>query len=142
MVENILTAGPEQRAELADIQARLATLMANAQDDKSKQRIFNQIVVPLTESLPDIPPVKDKYPAPLSDSARCLFDANDKLREASAMALFVQSISLNGPSDGTITLQSEQVTGFYFVMKNTIDRIREAETLIDEARTQPEALPA
>ena len=142
MAENILTAGPEQRAELADIQARLATLMANAQDDKSKQRIFNQIVMPLTESLPDVPPVKDKEPAPLSDCARCLLDANDKLREAAYLAEFIQSISLNVPRDGGITLQGGQLTGLYYAMKNTIDRIREAETLIDEARKQPEALPA
>ena len=139
MAETILTA-PEQQAELADIQARLATLMANAQDDKSKKQIFNRIMVPLADSLPDVPLVKE--PAPLSASDRCLFDANDKLREAASVAEFVQSLSLNATPDGALILQPGQLTGFYFVMKNTIDRIREAEALVDQARKQPEALPA
>ena len=39
-------------------------------------------------------------------------------------------------------LQPGQVTGFYYAMQNTIDRIKEAETLIDTARKQPELLPA
>ena len=135
MAEHILTA-PEQQAELADIQTRLAALMANAQNDKSKKQIFNQILVPLAESLPDVPLAKE--PEPLSASARCLFDANDKLSEAAAMASFVQSIS----QGGEISLQSEPATGLYFVMRNTIARIREAGDLIDKARTQPEAQPA
>ena len=139
MAETILTA-PEQQAELADIQARLVTLMANAQDDKSKKQIFNRIMMPLADSLPDVPLAKE--PAPLSDSARCLFDANDKLREAAAVAEFVQSLSLNATPDGALILQPGQLTGFYFVMKNTIDRIREAEALVDKARKQPEALAA
>ncbi|GEM_PF-5814099 len=139
MAETILTS-PEQQAELADIQSRLATLMATAQDDKSKRQIFKQIIVPLADSLPEVPLAKE--PAPLSASAQCLFDANDKLREASAMASFVQSISLNVKHDDALLLQPEQLTGFYFVMQNTIDRIREADTLIDKARTQPEAQPA
>lgn len=136
MTETILTA-PEQGAELANIQARLATLMANAQDDNSRQRIFRQVICPLTELLPDSPPVKE--PTPIPASALFLIDARDKLSEASAMASFIQSISLSVPSDGTITLQSEQVTGFYFTMRAAIDRIEEAKALIDEARKQPEA---
>ncbi|HEY4698689.1 MAG TPA: hypothetical protein VIH29_11900 [Gallionella sp.] len=133
MTETILTA-PEQTDELADIQSRLATLMANAQDDKSKRQIFHRIIVPLTDLLPDVPPAKE--PSPLSDSARCLLDANDKLHEASAMASFIQSISLNTHPNDSLLLQPGQLAGFYFVMKNMIDRIREADALIDSARKQ------
>ncbi|OGT00207.1 MAG: hypothetical protein A3K04_11165 [Gallionellales bacterium RBG_16_56_9] len=72
----------------------------------------------------------------MSDSARCLLDANDKLHEASAMASFIQSISLNTHPNDSLLLQPGQLAGFYFVMKNMIDRIREADALIDSARKQ------
>jgi len=139
MAKTILTA-PEQQADLADIQAKLAALMANAQDDKSKKQLFNAIMQPLAESLPDVP--SEKAPTPLLASTQCLSAASEKLSEAAYLAEFIQTSSLNVPHDGELLLQRGQVTGFYFAMQNTIDRINEAEALIDEARKQPEPLPA
>jgi len=73
---------------------------------------------------------------------KSLIDAGDKLNEAAFMAKFIQSISLNAPNEGSIVLNPDQLTGFYFAMKNTIDRIKEAQVLIVEARKLAEALPA
>ena len=129
-------------AELSDVQARLNQMMSSG-DDRAKKLIFNRVVCQLAEALPDVPPeAPAKEAEPMSPSTRNLFDAADKLREAAYLAEFIQSISLNVPPDGEILLQPGQVTGFYYAMKNTIDRIKEAETLIDTAMKQPEALPA
>lgn len=142
MAENILTAAPAQQGELADIQARIAQLIAGAQDDRSKRLVFQQIIMPLAELMPDVPlsdyPPK---PAPISESERCLLEGNEKLRNASYFVEFVQSVTVN-PSGGTLTLEGRPLTGFFLVMQNAIDLMREAETLIDKARKQPEALPA
>ena len=82
----------------------------------------------------------DNDPRPAN--AKNLRDACDELREAAGLAEFVQSISLNVSSDGSVTLQPGRLFGFYIAMQDTIDRIKAAELLIDEARKQPEALPA
>ena len=79
-----------------------------------------------------------------TDSTLCntqsnLLKAIDKLDEAKAVAHFVQSIGVNGRRDDSLTLQPSQLTGFYYVMQNAIDLIKEAEALIDTARAQPEA---
>lgn len=76
----------------------------------------------------------DSLPA----NAKNLRDACDELREAAGLAEFVQSISLNVSSDGSVTLQPGQLFGFYIAMQDTIDRIQKAEALINEARNQPE----
>lgn len=68
--------------------------------------------------------------------------AVDKLNEAAYLAEFIQSISLNVPSDGALELQPAQLTGFYFAMQNTIDRIREAASLISAARARQAVNPA
>lgn len=67
-----------------------------------------------------------------------LNDAAGKLREAAALAEFIQSISLNLPPDKELVLQPLQLTGFYYAMQDTIDRIIEAEGLIKTAQEQPE----
>jgi len=69
-----------------------------------------------------------------------LLEAVDKLDEAKALATFVQSISLNARAGEAVILQPAQLTGFYYVMKNAIDLIKEAEALIETVRKQPEAL--
>ncbi len=94
-------------------------------------------------ALPDSPPKEFANKAePVSICTRSLIGASDKLREAAYLAEFIQSISLIVSSDKAILLQPGQVTGFYYAMSDTIDRIKAAETLIDTARKQPEALPA
>lgn len=72
----------------------------------------------------------------LRNASSDLINATDKLDEAKALAHFIQSISLNVPSDGTITLQPVQLSGFYFAMQNMIDRINEANALIETAMKQ------
>lgn len=69
-----------------------------------------------------------------------LLETVDKLDEAKALAAFVQSISLNMRAGEEVTLQPAQLTGFCYVMKNVIDLIKEAESLIETVRKQPEAL--
>jgi hypothetical protein len=77
----------------------------------------------------------------ISDNARrALLEANDKLTEAKALASFVQSISLNGTATDGLLLQPAQLTGFYYVLENMIDRIKEAEDFINAARKQPEVV--
>lgn len=111
-------------------------------DDRTKRLIFNRVIRRMAEALPDSPTEEQlKTTAPTSVHDRNLLDAEDKLREAAFLAKFIQSISLNPPNGGSFTLDSDQLTGFYFSMKNTINRITEAEVLIGKARKQPEALP-
>jgi hypothetical protein len=145
MAENDSTASnaTHDEAELFEIQAQLDRVMSN-KDDKTKKRIFNQVILKLTDALPDLPPethTKVTDPAATNNHSN-LLHAVDKLREAGCLAEFIQSISLNGPHDGSLHLQPAQLAGFCYAMQNTIDRIKEAETLIDAVRTQPEALPA
>lgn len=131
----------DDKVELSAVQAILGRMMSNG-DDRTKKLIFNRVVCQMAEALPDMPPdVFANKAVPIPASTRNLLDAADKLREAAYMAEFIQSISLNVPHDGAVTLQPGQLSGFYFAMKNTIDRIKEAEALIDMARNQPEALP-
>lgn len=142
MTESDSTTGSAIPEELAGVQSQLEKMMGSA-DDKTKKLIFNRLVRQLAEVLPETPPESfAKEPKPISASTQNLLDATNKLHEAAYMAEFIQSISLNVPHDGAIMLQPGQVTGFYFVMQNTIARIKEAEVLIDTVRTQPEALPA
>jgi len=152
MAENDSTATPEEHAsgavadhdmQLTDVQAALDRMMSSG-DDKSKTRIFNQVICRMAEALPEVPPEKYamKEPEPIPAHTKSLMAAADKLREAAYLAEFIQSISLNVPHGGELLLQPGQVTGFYYAMENTIDRIKEAEALIDEARKQPEALAA
>lgn len=151
MTENHSTAGsviPEElggaQTQMEQVKSQLDQLdqMMGGADDKTKRQIFNSIICHLAEALPEPDSFTIKEPKPMSASTRNLIDAGDKLREAACLAEFVQSISLNAPYDGEVTLQPAQLTGFYFVMKQAIDRIQEAETLIDKARAEPEALPA
>jgi hypothetical protein len=132
----------DDKVELTAVQAILGLMMSSG-DDRTKKLIFNRVICQMAEALPDIPPdVFVNKAEPVPASTRNLLDAADKLREAAYMAEFIQSISLNVPHDGVVILQPGQLSGFYFAMKNTIDRIKEAEVLIDTARSQPEALPA
>lgn len=129
-------------AELSIVQASLDRMMSSV-DDRTKRLIFNRVICQMAEALPDFPPeahAKETKPAPAG--TRNLLDAADKLREAAYLAEFIQSISLNVPNDGALLMQPGQVTGFYYAMEDTIDRIKKAEVLIDAARTQPELLPA
>lgn len=142
MTENNSTAGSAIPEELTGVQSQLERMMGSA-DDKTKKLIFNRLICQLSEVLPEPPPGSfAKEPEPISASARNLIDATERLNEAACMAEFIQSISLNVPHGGELLLQPGQVTGFYFVMQNTIDLINEAEGLIEAARKQPEALPA
>ncbi|MEJ1958362.1 MAG: hypothetical protein WDM70_01985 [Nitrosomonadales bacterium] len=135
-------AGTDCGAELSGVQDILDRIMSSG-DDKTKKQIFNRVICQLAGALPDLPPeALAKEPKPISVGTRNLFDASDKLREAAYLAEFIQSISLIVPHDEAVLLQPGQLTGFYYAMQNTIDRIKEAEVLIDAARTQPEALPA
>lgn len=129
-------------AELSDLQARLDRMMSGG-DDRTKRLIFNRVVCQMAEALPDLPPAalaKEDKSAPVGASE--LLDAVDKLHEAAYLAEFIQAISLNVPHDGALLMQPGQVTGFYYAISDTIDRIKEAERLIDMVRKQPEALPA
>lgn len=142
MTENDSTAGSAIPEEFADVQSQLERMMGSA-DDKTKRLIFNRLIRQLAEVLPEPPPESfAKEPKPISSINRNLLDATDKLHEAACLAEFIQSISLNVPHNGGILLQPGQVTGFYYAMGSTIDRIKEAEVLITAARKQPEALPA
>lgn len=142
MAKNDSTAGSAIPEELAGVQSQLAQMMGSG-NDKTKRLIFNRVVCQLAEVLPELPPETFAIePKPISASDQNLLDASDKLREAACMAEFIQSISLNVPHDGTILLQPGQVTGFYYAMENTIDRIKEAEVLIDTAMKQPVPLPS
>ena len=127
---------------LTSVQASLDRMMNNG-DDQKKTLIFNQVIQLMTKYLPDSPPKArtntGKYPPAY---VRNLCDASDKLSEAAYLAEFIQSISLNVPRDGTITLQPGQLAGFYHAMSNTIDRIREAGVLIDTAMAQRDVMPA
>lgn len=133
-----LTSKPEK---LEDVLSVLDQKMKSG-DDQAKRRIFNKVICRLSEALPDSPIEEQlKTTAPTPAHVVNLIDAGDKLREAAFLAKFIQSISLNSPNGGSFTLNPDQLTGFYFAMKNTIDRIMEADVLIDMARKQPEAVP-
>lgn len=149
MTENHSTAGSAIPEELGGVQTQVEQVkshldqMMGGADDKTKRQIFNSIICHLAEVLPESDSFTIKEPKPMSASTRNLLDAGEKLREAACLAEFVQSISLNAPHDGEVTLQPAQLTGFYFVMKQAIDRIQEAGTLIDKARkAEPEAVAA
>ncbi len=132
----------EHDAELTDVQSRLDRLMSSG-DDQTKRLIFSRVIRQMSEALPNLPPVvATKQNETASASARKLLDAADILREATFLAEFIQSISLNVSQGCALTLQPGQLTGFYYAMESTIDRIKEAEKLIDAAREQPEALRA
>jgi hypothetical protein len=141
MAENDSTAGSATHEELADVQAVLERIMSSG-DDRTKKLIFNRVLCQMADALPktELPSTLESEPIPAH--TKNLIDAADKLREAASLAEFIQSISLNVPHGGTILLQPGQVTGFYYAMQNTIDRITEAEALIDTARKYPGALPA
>lgn len=140
MAENDSTAGSAIPEELAGVQSQLEQMMGSA-DDRTKRLIFNQLICKLTEVLPEpSPEFCVKEPVPMSASARNLLDVTDKLREASFLAEFIQSISLNTPKDGEINLHPGQTTGFYYAMRHVITGIREADELIGKARAKPEAL--
>lgn len=143
MTDSNSTASSAIPKELAGVQSQLEQMMGGA-DDKTKRLIFNRLIRQMAEALPESPlETFAKEPEPIiSDSTRNLLAAADKLRGAAHLAEFVQSISLNGPPDGTILLQPGQVTGFYYAMEHVIDGILEADALIDKARAKPEALPA
>jgi hypothetical protein len=131
--------------ELAGVQTHLEQLeqIMGSADDGAKKRIFNQVICRMAEALPEVSPEKYamKEPEPIPAHTKNLMAAADKLREAAYLAEFIQSISLNA-NGGGLLLQPGQVTGFYYAMENTIDRIKEAEALIDAARKEPEAQPA
>ena len=143
MAGNDSTAGsttPDRNSELSDVQARLLRMMSSG-DDRTKRQIFNQVICLMTDALPALPPeAASEKTEPVAVRTRDLLDASDKLREACYLAEFIQTISLNGPRDSAVTLQPGQLTGFYFAMQNTIDRIREAEALIDAVRNPSEVL--
>jgi len=128
--------------ELSEVQAILDRIMSGG-DDRTKKMIFNRVISQMAEALPEYQPEAPKEKGePEFAGAQNLRDALDKLREAAYVAEFVQSISLNVPHDGTVTLQPGQLAGFYLAMNDTIDRIKSAEVLIDAAMKQPEAHPA
>ena len=143
MTENNSTVGSTIPEELADVQAVLTRMMSSG-DGRTKKLIFNRVLCQMAEALPEaeLPSMKEPEPTPACARTKNLMDAADKLREAAFLAEFIQSISLNVPHGGGILLQPGQVTGFYYAMQNTIDRITEAEAFIDAARKEPEALPA
>ncbi|MDO9011949.1 MAG: hypothetical protein Q7U78_09115 [Gallionella sp.] len=148
MAKNDFTAIPEELAaatvadhdmELSGVQATLDRILSSG-DDRTKKLIFNRVVCRMADALPEAPSERLKEAEPASHQS--LRDATDKLSEAVYLAEFIQSISLNVPHDGSIILQPGQLTGFYYAMQNTIDRIKEAEVLIDTAMKQPDALAA
>lgn len=142
MTDSNDTASSAIPEELAGVQSQLEQMMGSV-DDKTKRLIFNRLVLQLAEVLPEPAPESfAKEPKPISAVDRNLIDATDKLHEAAYLAEFIQSISLNVPHNGGILLHPGQVTGFYYAMKNTIDRIKEADVLITAAREQPETVTA
>lgn len=150
MTENHSTAGSAIPEELGGVQAQVEQVksqldqldqMMGGADDKTKRQIFKSIICHLAKALPESDSFIIKEPKPISAGTKNLLDAGEKLREAACLAEFVQSISLNAPPSGEITLYPAQLTGFYFVMKQAIDRIQEAGTLINKVRAEPEALP-
>ncbi len=143
MTENNSTADSAIPEELAGVQSQLERMMGSV-DDETKKLIFRRLLLQLVEVLPEPPPKTfAKEPEPmLASSSLNLLHASDKLCEASHLAEFVQSISLNLSHDGEINLQPRQVTGFYYAMKHVIDVIEEANALIDKARAEPEAVTA
>lgn len=118
----------EARQEFAD--------MATALKTANKNRI--KLILQLVNDLPEPVPFATKEPVPISAMTRNLHDASDKLVEVKALANFVQSISLNLHDGQALTLQPAQLSGFYYVLENIIDRAKEAEDLIYAARKQPE----
>lgn len=142
MIDSNSTASSAIPEELAGVQSQLEQMMGSA-DDKTKRLIFKRLISQLAEVLPEpSPEFCVKEPEPMSASTRNLLDATEKLSEASHLAEFIQSISLNTPKDGEINLHPGQTTGFYYAMKHVITRIREADELLSKARAKPEALPA
>lgn len=77
----------------------------------------------------------------IHDNQYHLLEAVEKLDKAVALTEFVQSISLNGRPEASLVLQPAQLTGFYYVMQNAIDLIKEAGALIETTRHPPEVLP-
>ncbi len=122
-------------AELNDIRGRLAEMMGNG-DEKTKRLIFNQVICGMTVLLPE-PELSSVVPLKQAPSTVTLnwsdwSDADTKLSEASYLAEFIQSISLNVRAGECVTLQPGQLTGFYFAMQSAMDRIAEARALLDK----------
>lgn len=55
--------------------------------------------------------------------------------EAGHVAQFVKDMSLNTD----VNLEAGQLSGFFFVMQDLIDRINKAATLLDEHRAAPDS---
>jgi hypothetical protein len=63
-----------------------------------------------------------------------LIDAIDILSEARSLSEFVQSIAINAPSNESVTLSAQQLSGFGYAMQDVIDRVKEAEEIVDGLR--------
>lgn len=66
-----------------------------------------------------------------------LLDASDLLTQTEKVVSFIQSITLINPSpEDSLTLNSNQVTGLYYVLRNVRDNIEQAVKKIDAARLE------
>jgi len=60
-----------------------------------------------------------------------LIDAIDSLSEARCLAYFIQGTAINAPCKQSVTLTAQQLSGFGYAIQGVIDRVKDAEEIIE-----------